>query len=109
MEEGGIELTGGEGTSYEPLSTGNVTSNINYNCDSEYNNFDISPEHTTSSEPPPRDTRNTVYLSLLTAGIGFVLPYNAFIIASDYWSERFPSRSVELDISSTYIGIEIQI
>lgn len=99
MEEG-IELND-ERTNYEPLNAGTViTSNVNYN--NRDNNFDASPENTSHSSPP-RDTRNTVYLSLLTAGIGFVLPYNAFIIASDYWSERFPSRSVELDISCTYI------
>lgn len=28
---------------------------------------------------------------------------NSFIIASDYWQERFPGRSVALDMSMTYI------
>lgn len=97
MEEGELN---DEQTSYEPLNAGTV-SNVNYH-NRDNNNFDSSPEHTSHS-PPPRDTRNIVYLSLLTAGISFVLPYNAFIIASDYWSERFPSRSVELDLSCTYI------
>lgn len=32
-----------------------------------------SPETEAS---PPKDPRHIVYLSLLTAGIGFVLPYN---------------------------------
>lgn len=27
---------------------------------------------------PPKDHRHFVYLALLTAGIGFVLPYNRF-------------------------------
>lgn len=101
MEEDGIELSG-ERMSYEPLNTGTATTNVNYRCSPDFNN--ISPEHSTMEALPPRDTKNTVYLSLLTAGISFVLPYNAFVIASDYWSERFPSRSVELDISSTYVG-----
>lgn len=84
----GIELTDDNRT-YEPLG-------------STVRNFDSSPEHNSSTNAP-KDHRNIVYLSLLTAGIGFVLPYNSFIIASDYWSERFPSRSVELDLSCTYI------
>lgn len=89
MEEG---AEGNDERTYEPLNTANVR-----------NHFDTSPEHSSSHSSPPKDTRNIVYLSLLTAGIGFVLPYNAFIIASDYWSERFPGRSVELDLSCTYI------
>lgn len=85
----GIELTDDVRT-YEPL--GSTARNFT----------DSSPEHNSNANAP-KDTRNTVYLSLLTAGIGFVLPYNSFIIASDYWSERFPTRSVELDLSCTYI------
>jgi solute carrier family 29 (equilibrative nucleoside transporter), member 4 len=75
---------------YEPLSS------------TARNFIDGSPEHNSTTNAP-KDHRNIVYLSLLTAGIGFVLPYNSFIIASDYWSERFPLRSVELDLSCTYI------
>ncbi|CAO1354165.1 unnamed protein product [Diamesa tonsa] len=52
---------------------------------------------------PPKDVNNKLYLALIMAGIGFVLPYNSFIIASDYWSERFAGRAVELDLSCTYI------
>lgn len=86
----GIELND-EPRSYEPYEPiGTTTRTFS----------DTSPNHNTN---PPKDHRHIVYLSLLTAGIGFVLPYNSFIIASDYWVERFPSRSVELDISATYI------
>lgn len=87
----GIELTDdNRHTTYEPL--GSTARNF----------IDSSPEHNSHTNAP-KDHRNLVYLALLTAGIGFVLPYNSFIIASDYWSERFPSRSVELDLSCTYI------
>ncbi|XP_023295614.2 equilibrative nucleoside transporter 4 [Lucilia cuprina] len=51
----------------------------------------------------PTDQKHKVYLAMLAAGIGFVLPYNSFIIASDYWQSRFPGRSVALDMSMTYI------
>jgi solute carrier family 29 (equilibrative nucleoside transporter) protein 4 len=86
----GIDLNDGERTTYEPLGT------------SSARNFtDTSPEHTN----PPKDHRNVVYFSLVIAGIGFVLPYNSFIIASDYWISRFPERTVELDLSTTYIVV----
>lgn len=74
---------------------------------------------------PPRDRNGILYIALLAAGIGFVLPYNrweitffvrhfhyflltffsdcSFIMASDYWQERFSGRSVALDMSMTYI------
>lgn len=74
-------------TTYEPLSRRKVS---------------ILPEEGTSTSPP-KDTRNFVYLSLLSAGIGFVLPYNSFIVAADYWQERFKGRSVALDMSLVYI------
>lgn len=84
----GIELNeDSRNTTYEPL--GSTARNF----------IDSSPDHNSNANAP-KDTRNIVYLSLLTAGIGFVLPYNSFIIASDYWSERFPTRSVSL--LSTY-------
>lgn len=54
-----------------------------------------------TSEPasnPPEDTKNFVYLSLLACGIGFVLPYSSFIVAADYWQERFKGKSVALDM-----------
>ncbi|TDG49637.1 hypothetical protein AWZ03_003875 [Drosophila navojoa] len=61
-----------------------------------------SPEYDTRA---PKDHRHAVYLALLAAGIGFVLPYNSFIIAADYWQGRFPGRPVALDMSMTYIFV----
>lgn len=85
----GIELND-EARSYEPL--GSTARNFS----------DTSPEHNSN---PPKDHKNVVYFSLVVAGIGFVLPYNSFIIASDYWIQRFPTRTVELDLSTTYIFV----
>jgi solute carrier family 29 (equilibrative nucleoside transporter) protein 4 len=85
----GIDLND-EARTYEPL--GSTARNFT----------DTSPEH---NQNPPKDHRNAVYFSMVIAGIGFVLPYNSFIIASDYWIERFPNRSVELDLSTTYIVV----
>ena len=43
----------------------------------------------------PRDRCSAVYLSLLLCGAGFLLPYNSFIIAVDYYQERFPGNILE--------------
>lgn len=36
----------------------------------------------------PHDNYNLVYLGLVLAGIGFLVPYNSFIIACDYFAVR---------------------
>lgn len=82
-----------ENSTYEPLDVGG----------GGRNSRQYDQEESSSNTTPPQDTRHIVYMALLTAGIGFVLPYNAFISASDYWQERFQGRSVTLDMSLTYI------
>ncbi|XP_055384066.1 equilibrative nucleoside transporter 4 [Condylostylus longicornis] len=82
-----------QATTYEPLDNNHRRNHHREPLD--------SPEMDSTS--PPKDRKHMVYLALLTAGIGFVLPYNSFIIASDYWQERFPRHSVALDMSMTYI------
>jgi hypothetical protein len=52
-----------EGSSYEPLEGRRPEREATE-----------SPESPSSS--PPKDSINQVYFALLTAGIGFVLPYN---------------------------------
>ncbi|KAL7302659.1 hypothetical protein TKK_0004719 [Trichogramma kaykai] len=52
---------------------------------------------------PPVDRWNLVYLSLLLAGAGFLLPYNSFIIAVDYFQDRYPGTTVVFDMSVVYI------
>lgn len=89
-DDDGIHNNGHEISTYEPLG----------NSRSKYYNDMDSPEN---DSVPPKDQKHIVYLALLTAGIGFVLPYNSFIIAADYWQSRFPGRSVALDMSMTYI------
>uniref|UniRef100_A0A1B0G8Z3 Uncharacterized protein n=1 Tax=Glossina morsitans morsitans TaxID=37546 RepID=A0A1B0G8Z3_GLOMM len=81
-----------QATNYEPLE-GRSSSGIRHEP------MD-SPE---SDVRAPKDQKHLVYIALLAAGIGFVLPYNSFIIAADYWQSRFPGRSVALDMSMTYI------
>uniref|UniRef100_A0A8D8TT11 Equilibrative nucleoside transporter 4 n=1 Tax=Cacopsylla melanoneura TaxID=428564 RepID=A0A8D8TT11_9HEMI len=52
---------------------------------------------------PPVDKYNVIYLSLLLAGVGFLLPYNSFIIAGDYFIKQFPNSTIIFDMSFVYI------
>ncbi|EDW70798.1 equilibrative nucleoside transporter 4 [Drosophila virilis] len=90
---------GAQDTTYEPLEgrSGRASGN-----GMRHPTSIDSPEYDTRA---PKDQRHAVYLALLAAGIGFVLPYNSFIIAADYWQGRFPGRPVALDMSMTYIFV----
>ncbi|XP_012270453.1 equilibrative nucleoside transporter 4 [Orussus abietinus] len=52
---------------------------------------------------PPVDKYNFIYLSLILAGVGFLLPYNSFVIAVDYFQARYPGTTVVFDMSVVYI------
>ncbi|KAG7157014.1 Equilibrative nucleoside transporter 4-like [Homarus americanus] len=54
---------------------------------------------------PPEDPWNLIYLALVMAGIGFLLPYNSFTIAVDYFQERYPETTIVFDISIVYIFV----
>uniref|UniRef100_A0A182QAZ8 Equilibrative nucleoside transporter 4 n=1 Tax=Anopheles farauti TaxID=69004 RepID=A0A182QAZ8_9DIPT len=84
---------GGHTSSYEPLE-GRRT-------------FETSDSPELDGGGPPKDRRRLVFFALMTAGVGFVLPYNSFIIAADYWQSRFPGQSVALDMSMTYIIVAL--
>uniref|UniRef100_A0A182KCJ3 Equilibrative nucleoside transporter 4 n=1 Tax=Anopheles christyi TaxID=43041 RepID=A0A182KCJ3_9DIPT len=90
---GGDSNGGGHTSSYEPLE-GRRT-------------FDTSDSPELDGGGPPKDRRRLVFFALMTAGVGFVLPYNSFIIAADYWQSRFPGQSVALDMSMTYIIVAL--
>nr|XP_046915901.1 equilibrative nucleoside transporter 4-like [Dermatophagoides farinae] len=62
--------------------------------------FSTSPS---SSLPVPRDQYGLIYISLIMAGVGFLLPYNSFMIAVDYFQQRFPDTTIVFDMSATYI------
>uniref|UniRef100_A0A182UJV3 Equilibrative nucleoside transporter 4 n=1 Tax=Anopheles melas TaxID=34690 RepID=A0A182UJV3_9DIPT len=90
---GGDSNGGGHTSSYEPLE-GRRT-------------FDTADSPELDGGGPPKDRRRLVFFALMTAGVGFVLPYNSFIIAADYWQSRFPGQSVALDMSMTYIIVAL--
>ncbi|XP_071452226.1 equilibrative nucleoside transporter 4 isoform X1 [Hetaerina americana] len=52
---------------------------------------------------PPVDKCNCIYLALVLAGVGFLLPYNSFIIAVDYFQARFPASTIVFDLSLVYV------
>lgn len=52
---------------------------------------------------PPVDKFNGIYLSLVLAGVGFLLPYNSFIIAVDYFHTQYPGTTIVFDMSLVYI------
>ncbi|RWS25941.1 equilibrative nucleoside transporter 4-like protein [Leptotrombidium deliense] len=51
----------------------------------------------------PKDKCNLIYLGLLLAGVGFLLPYNSFVIAVDYFQSRYPGTTIIFDMSFVYI------
>ncbi|XP_063977034.1 equilibrative nucleoside transporter 4 [Diachasmimorpha longicaudata] len=52
---------------------------------------------------PPVDRYGFIYLALILAGVGFLLPYNSFISAVDYFQTRYPGTTIVFDISVVYI------
>ncbi|XP_014248396.1 equilibrative nucleoside transporter 4 [Cimex lectularius] len=54
---------------------------------------------------PPVDKYDFIYLSLVLAGVGFLLPYNSFIIAVDYFQMQYPGTTIVFDMSLVYIGM----
>jgi solute carrier family 29 (equilibrative nucleoside transporter) protein 4 len=63
----------------------------------------LSSSSSESQSTSPSDPYNLIYFSLLLAGIAFLLPYNSFVIAVDYFQSRYPSTTIIFDISTIYI------
>ncbi|ELU15279.1 hypothetical protein CAPTEDRAFT_221558 [Capitella teleta] len=57
----------------------------------------------TTSSPPAADRCSAVYLGMLLCGAGFLLPYNSFITAVDYYQGKYPGSTIIFDMSFTYI------
>nr|XP_054763324.1 equilibrative nucleoside transporter 4-like [Lytechinus pictus] len=51
----------------------------------------------------PQDPYNCVYISLLLAGTGFLLPYNSFVTAVDFFHSHFPGTTIVFDMSLVYL------
>lgn len=61
----------------------------------------VSPFRTFQAHP--KDTCHCVYFGLLLAGVGFLLPYDSFVSAVDYFQQKYPGSSVIFDMSFVYI------
>ncbi|XP_015695749.2 equilibrative nucleotide transporter 1-like [Oryza brachyantha] len=53
--------------------------------------------------PPPPDTLGIAYAIFFTLGTGFLLPWNAFITAVDYFSYLYPGAPVDRVFSVSYM------
>lgn len=57
----------------------------------------------TSSKKVPEDTFHLAYIIYFTLGLGFLLPWNAFITAVDYFSYVYPDTSVDRIFAVVYM------
>lgn len=60
-------------------------------------------EWTSRQMSPPGDNCNCIYFSLVFAGVGFLLPYNSFIVAVDYFQSQYPNTTIIFDMNVVYI------
>ncbi|GAB2220492.1 hypothetical protein Drorol1_Dr00008146 [Drosera rotundifolia] len=64
---------------------------------------DSSPLLTTTTATTPRNTHHLAYIIHFTLGAGFLLPWNAFITAVDYFTYLYLSLNVDRVFSVTYM------
>ncbi|XP_071492507.1 LOW QUALITY PROTEIN: equilibrative nucleoside transporter 4-like [Diadema antillarum] len=79
------------------------TDNANVNDDADSDSPDINDSHSRIRVRQPRDPFNCVYVSLLLAGTGFLLPYNSFVTAVDFFHSHFPNTTIVFDMSLVYL------
>lgn len=58
-----------------------------------------------ASAAPPKDRYSLIYLALVLCGAGFLLPYNSFITAVDYYQAKYPQSTIIFDMSLVYICV----
>ncbi|KAL0871964.1 hypothetical protein ABMA27_004406 [Loxostege sticticalis] len=58
----------------------------------------------TEPSAPPPDRYNSVYVTLFVAGAAFLLPFNSFIMAVDYFQHHYPNTTIMFDMSTVYIA-----
>eukprot|EP00250_Pteridium_aquilinum_P008569 c18042_g1_i1 orf=205-1512(+) len=56
-----------------------------------------------SSSAPPKDTFNLAYCIYFLLGAGYLVPWNAFITAIDYFELLYPSRHIDYVFSIVYM------
>lgn len=56
-----------------------------------------------NSDKIPRDTFHLAYITYFTLGVGYLLPWNAFITAVDYFTFLYPDASVDRVFAVVYM------
>ncbi|KAJ9176408.1 hypothetical protein P3X46_011721 [Hevea brasiliensis] len=62
-----------------------------------------APSSPAISQNAPKDTFHFAYITYFTLGLGFLLPWNAFITAVDYFSYIYPGVSVDRIFAVAYM------
>ena len=62
-----------------------------------------SSSESRGGDSAPEDRHHLVYLAMVLCGVGFLLPYNNFITAVDYYQAKYPGSTIMFDMSLTYI------
>ena len=60
---------------------------------------------TTAAAPIPKDKFHLAYIIYFTLGCGYLLPWNAFITAVDYFTYLYPDASVDRIFAVVYMVI----
>ena len=53
----------------------------------------------------PKDSFHLAYIIYFTLGFGYLLPWNAFVTAIDYFSYLYPDASVDRIFAVVYMGV----
>jgi hypothetical protein len=62
-----------------------------------------SPRTATTITSTPDRCDRVLYAGLLLCGVGFLFPYNSFVLASDFFLRKFPQSMIVFDLSLVYI------
>ncbi|XP_060880375.1 equilibrative nucleoside transporter 4 isoform X1 [Metopolophium dirhodum] len=54
---------------------------------------------------PPVDNLGKTYMAMVLAGAGFLFPYNSFVMAVDYFQNKYPVSMVVFDMTIVYIMV----
>jgi len=63
--------------------------------------------HEGSTKKAPSDSYHFAYIIYFTLGVGFLLPWNAFITAVDYFSYLYPSTAVDRIFAVIYMLVAL--
>ncbi|MED6216709.1 Epsin-1, required for endocytosis and actin patch assembly [Stylosanthes scabra] len=75
----------------------------NHDPESESSTLLLPPTTTTTAKAPPKDDYHLAYIIYFSLGFGYLLPWNAFITAVDYFSYLYPDASVDRVFAVVYM------